>query len=131
MQQWGVAVVEWLSFWLEEQEIRGSIPGLATCISEIDYLLLPSRDKAEIQLERRKSSIQPTNQSCNNVPKKHFKSKFYNRTRCVLNTLPQQATKYDSISQIQSHQTWCYLTGIISVVCIQNMKYLSRTNQKL
>ena len=76
MQQWGAAVVQCSSFWLEEQEIRGSIPGLATCISEIDYLLLPSRDKAEIQLERRKSSIQPTNLSCNNVQKSISKANF-------------------------------------------------------
>ena len=32
-------------------------------ISEISYLLLPSRDKAEIPLKQCKSSIQPTNQS--------------------------------------------------------------------
>ena len=37
-----------------EQEIRGSIPGLAATISEIGYLLLPSRDVAEISLKRRK-----------------------------------------------------------------------------
>ena len=37
---------------------RGSIPRLATWISEIGYLLLPSRDMAEIPLKRRKSSIQ-------------------------------------------------------------------------
>ena len=42
-------------------EARVSIPGLTTTISEIGYLLLPSRDMAEIL--RRKSSIQPTNQS--------------------------------------------------------------------
>ena len=56
----GAAVVEWLSSWLAEQEVRGSIPGLTTWISEIGYLLLPSRDMAEIPLKRRKSSIQPT-----------------------------------------------------------------------
>ena len=57
-------MAEWLpvSFWLAEQEVRGSIPGLATRISEIGYLLLPSRDMAEIPLKRRKSSIQLTNQ---------------------------------------------------------------------
>ena len=33
--------------------------------SEIGYLLLPSRDMAEIPLKRRKSSIQPTNQPTN------------------------------------------------------------------
>ena len=42
----------------------GSIPGLDATISEIGYLLLPSRDMAEISLNRRKSSKQPiTNQS--------------------------------------------------------------------
>ena len=57
----GAAVAEWLSSWLAEQEVRGSIPRLATWISEIGYLLLPSRDMVEIPLKRRKSSIQPTN----------------------------------------------------------------------
>ena len=51
----------WPSAWLAEQEVRDSIPGLATQISEIGYLQLPSRDMAEIPLKRRKSSIQPTN----------------------------------------------------------------------
>ena len=41
---------EWLSSWLAEQEVRGSIPSLATWISEIGYLLLPSRRMAEIPL---------------------------------------------------------------------------------
>ena len=58
----GAAVAEWLSSWLVEQEVRGSIPRLATRISEIGYLPLPSRDMAEIPLKRRKSSIEPTNQ---------------------------------------------------------------------
>ena len=40
---------------------RGSIIGLAASISEIDYILLPDRDMAEILLKRRKSSIQPAN----------------------------------------------------------------------
>ena len=44
--------------WLAEQEVRGSI----ATISEIGYLLLPSRDMAEIPLKRRKSSKQSTNQ---------------------------------------------------------------------
>ena len=56
-----VAVAEWLSSWLAEQEVRGSILGLATRILKIGYLLLPSRDMAEILLKRRKFSIQPTN----------------------------------------------------------------------
>ena len=59
----GALVVEWLSSWLKEQEVRGSIPGLATWISEIGYLLLPSRDMAEIPLFKATYSIQPTNQS--------------------------------------------------------------------
>ena len=41
-------------------KVRGSIPGLTATISEIGYLLLPSRDMAEISLKRRKSSKQPT-----------------------------------------------------------------------
>ena len=51
----GVAVAEWLSSWLAEQEVRGSIPGLASWISEIGYLLLQSRDMADIPLKRRES----------------------------------------------------------------------------
>ena len=43
----GAAVVQWLSSWFVEQEVRDSIPGLAATISEIGYLLLPSRDVAE------------------------------------------------------------------------------------
>ena len=57
----GAVVVELLSTWLAEQEVRGSIPGLATWTSEIGHLLLPSRDMTEIPLKRRKSSIQPAN----------------------------------------------------------------------
>ena len=60
MKREGALVAEWLSSWLAEQDVRGSIPRLATWISEIGYLLLPSRDMAEIPLKRRKSSIQPT-----------------------------------------------------------------------
>ena len=59
-QKWGAMMVEWLSSWLAEQEVRGAIPGLATWISEIGYLLLPSRYMAEIPLKRRQSPIQPT-----------------------------------------------------------------------
>ena len=57
------AMAEWLRSWLAEQEVWGSISPLATWISEIGYLPLPSRDMAEITLKRRKSSIhvQPTN----------------------------------------------------------------------
>ena len=57
---WGATVAEWWSSWLAEQEVRGSIPRLATWISEIGYLLLPSHDLAEILLKRHNSSIQPT-----------------------------------------------------------------------
>ena len=42
----GAVVAEWLSSWLAEQEVRGSIPYLANWISEIGYLLLQSRDMA-------------------------------------------------------------------------------------
>ena len=45
---------------LEEQEVRGSIPGLAATISETCYLLLPSRDMTERSLKRRKSLKRPT-----------------------------------------------------------------------
>ena len=96
----GVAVVEWLSSLLAEQEVRGSIPGLATWITDIGYLLLPSCDMSEIPLKRLKSSIQPTNQASSpyleinrsiicklatakqrpvffhNVTFRHFKNKF-------------------------------------------------------
>ena len=50
-------MAEWLSSWLAEQDVRGSIPRLATWILEIGNLLLPSRDMAEIPLKRRESSI--------------------------------------------------------------------------
>ena len=58
----GEAVAEWLSSLLAEQEVRGSIPGLANWILVIVYLLLPSRKMAdhEIPLKRHKYSIQPT-----------------------------------------------------------------------
>ena len=51
---------------------RGSIPGVATWISEIGYLLLPSRDMAEIPLKRRKCSIKPTNQPTFLLKKRFF-----------------------------------------------------------
>ena len=51
----GAAVVKWLSSWLTEQGVWGSIPGLTTWISEIGYLLLPSRDITERLFKRRKS----------------------------------------------------------------------------
>ena len=45
---------------LAEQKVRGSIPGLAATISDINYLLGPSCDIAEneISLKRRKSTKQ-------------------------------------------------------------------------
>ena len=43
---------------LVEQGVWGSIPGLATWISETGYLLIRSRDMTERLLKRRKSSIQ-------------------------------------------------------------------------
>ena len=39
-----------VSSWLVEQEVWGSILGLAATISEIGYLLLPSRDMVERSL---------------------------------------------------------------------------------
>ena len=54
-------VAEWLSSWLAEQEVGRLIPCLATWISEIGYLLLPSHDMAEIPLKRRKI-LNTTNQ---------------------------------------------------------------------
>ena len=66
----GAAVLEWLSSWFAEQEVWGSIPGLAAAtISKIGYLLLPSRHVAEILLKRRGSSKQPTNQQPTNLSK--------------------------------------------------------------
>ena len=58
------AVVKRLSFWLAETEVRGSIHNVVATISEIGYLLLPSRDITDnISLKRRISSTQPTNQA--------------------------------------------------------------------
>ena len=51
-------MVKWLSSWLAEQEVRGSIPCLAPTISEIGYLLLPSRDMAERLLKRQTKFLQ-------------------------------------------------------------------------
>ena len=44
------------------QEDRVRFPASPLEFPEIGYLLLPSRDMADIPLKRRKSSIQPTNQ---------------------------------------------------------------------
>ena len=49
----GAAVVKLLAFGARGPEF---IPGLAATISEIGYLLLPSRDMAERSLKRRKFS---------------------------------------------------------------------------
>ena len=57
----GAAVVEWLSSWLAEQEVRVRSPA-SPVEFQTGYLSLPSRDMAEIPLKRRKSSIKPTNQ---------------------------------------------------------------------
>ena len=54
-------MVLWLSSLLAEQEVRGSILGLAAANSEIGYLLFPSRDMTERSLKRHKSSKQLTN----------------------------------------------------------------------
>ena len=50
----GAAMTMWLSFWLTEQGVRGSIPGLANWIPEIGHLLFQSRDMAVRLLKRRK-----------------------------------------------------------------------------
>ena len=50
----GAAMTMWLSFWLAEQEVQGSIPGLANWIPEIGHLLFQSRDMAVRLLKRRK-----------------------------------------------------------------------------
>ena len=74
------------SSWPAEQEVRGSIPRIATWISEIGYLPLPSRVMAEIPLKRRKSSIQPTNQ-----PKTYmflFNSRSLSKQILLINTPP-------------------------------------------
>ena len=49
--QQGAVVVWWLSSWLADKEAPGSISALSTTISEIGYLLLPSRDMAERSLK--------------------------------------------------------------------------------
>ena len=67
-----------LSSWLAEQELRGSIPGLAM-ILEIGYLLLQSPGMAKILPKRFKSSEQPTNQESiivANITYKTFRKKI-------------------------------------------------------
>ena len=49
-------VVLWFNPWFAGQEVGGSIPGLATRISDIGYLLRPRRDIDKRSLKRRKSS---------------------------------------------------------------------------
>ena len=61
------AVSEWISSWLVEQEVRGSIPRLATWISDIGYLLLPSRDMAEIPLNTTKQYTRGPSQNTLNL----------------------------------------------------------------
>ena len=56
----GTAVAEWLSR-LRSKRTGVRFPASPLEFSEIGYLLLPSRDMAEIPLKRRKSSIQPNN----------------------------------------------------------------------
>ena len=57
-----VAVVDWLSSWLVEQEVRGWT-GLATWISGIGYLLLLSRNMTKRLSKRCKTSKQPNPKS--------------------------------------------------------------------
>ena len=53
--------MKWLRSWVAEQEVRGSIPGLAATISDIGYPLLACRYMDETPIKRRKSLTQPTN----------------------------------------------------------------------
>ena len=55
----GAVVVEWLSSWLAEVRVR--FPASPLEYQRFGYLLLPSRDMAEIPLKWCKSSTQPTN----------------------------------------------------------------------
>ena len=64
-------------------------------LSEIGYLLLPSRDMAEIPLKRRKSVIQPTNQRIGNIYAPSFKFlpwviRFPVRLFVLLSVIPSQ-----------------------------------------
>ena len=56
-------MVKWLSSWLAEQEVRSSNPGLATWISEIGYLPLPTRDMTERALKATSILIQLTSKA--------------------------------------------------------------------
>ena len=53
----GVVVGEWLSSWIAKQRLWFSNFGLVTKISQIGYLLLPSRDMSERLLQRRKTLL--------------------------------------------------------------------------
>ena len=56
---------------------QGSIPGLTTTISEIGYLLLPSRDMAEISfIDVNPQNNQPTNHM-------HYRSVSYNTSQVL------------------------------------------------
>ena len=63
----GDAVVQWLSSWLEEQEHRGSIPGLATWIFR-DWLSTASKSRYDWKIAKStlilKTTNQPTNLAC-------------------------------------------------------------------
>ena len=93
---------EWLSSWLAEQEVRGSIPGLATWISVIGYLLLPSRDMAEIPLSDVNPQYnQPTNQTLCNSPIQ-MENSTLNREYCapictLMKDCGYQSLKFGSI----------------------------------
>ena len=64
----GAAVAEWLSSCLAEQEVRGSIPRLATWISEIGYLPFPNHDMADRLLMRRnRLNNKPTTKRHRNI----------------------------------------------------------------
>ena len=56
-------MVYWLSSWLAEREVRGSIPSLAATISEIGYLLLPNRNMADtLYIAKATHILKTTNQ---------------------------------------------------------------------
>ena len=102
-------MTEWLSSWLAEQEVWGSIPQLATWISEIGYLLLPSSDMAEIPLKRRKSSIQPTNQLLTEITG-HTYALFWGQG--------DYSNRYTSMNTWIRHWENCMVNGIL----LNNMK---------
>ena len=101
----GAAMAEWLSSLLAEQEVRGSIPRLATWISEIGYLLLPNRDMAEIPLERRKSSIQPTYQLVYEKEWKFMYIYLTNDSKVIRRTDSQTDIRTDSGRELVYYST--------------------------